>query len=81
MILFETESGGAYLLDDEAKRFQRLEGPEHLGRHPDGAWHEFEQRAPLVVGAPAVFAYEHPAGGLRFTTPVTHYREVDDDGA
>lgn len=79
-IKFETRSGAVYVIDREAYKVVRLEGPYSDGinydTYPDGIWHGLNSMPEISVGRQAYMVFDG-GGTYCLTTPVVHVEEVD----
>lgn len=78
---FETASGAEYVIDRDAYKVVRLDGPYSEGinydNYPDGVWHDLYAMPEIKVGSQAYIVMGYHGGNYRITTPVVSVEEVD----
>lgn len=78
---FQTRSGADYVIDRDAYKVVRLDGPYSEGinydQYPDGKWHDLYAMPLIEVGRQAYMVFGFDGGSYRITTPVVSVEEVD----
>jgi hypothetical protein len=81
-MIFKTESGSTYEVDQENKRVRRLYGatvPTKL-QSADGEWKEYAYMNDVIVGRYVVFLWKEPVEGFAVPTTRTNVVvEIDPD--
>jgi hypothetical protein len=78
---FETRSGAEYVIDRDAYKVVRLDGPYspeiNYRDYADGVWHDLYTLPEVTVGRQVYMVFGNDGGSYRITTPVTNVEEVD----